>query len=70
LTKDLLKFAEEEKKEIVIIDLYNPTDRKKQESQKIFVSKIKEKYDKLSFKYYIYNTNEKEQIIESISNSS
>ncbi len=70
LTKDLLRFAEEEKKQIVIIDLYNPTDSKKQLSQKVFASKIKEKYEKLTFDYYIYNPNEKEQIIENISNSS
>lgn len=69
LTKDLLAFASTENKKIIIIDLYNPTDAKKQESQKIFASKIQEKYPKLIFEYFIYNPSEKEKIIDTIAKS-
>ncbi|MFK7779558.1 MAG: WecB/TagA/CpsF family glycosyltransferase [Candidatus Gracilibacteria bacterium] len=69
LTFDLVKYAEQNKIKITIIDLYNPTDYKKVESQKKFPKLIKEKFPKLDFDYFIYNNSEKEKIIYTISKS-
>jgi N-acetylglucosaminyldiphosphoundecaprenol N-acetyl-beta-D-mannosaminyltransferase len=49
--------------------LYNPTDSKKVESQKVFPKLIQKKFPKLDFDYYIYSPAEKENIIKKISNS-
>jgi UDP-N-acetyl-D-mannosaminuronic acid transferase (WecB/TagA/CpsF family) len=69
LTKDLVKFAEKEEIKITIIDLYNPDDRKKVESQKIFKKVLKDKFARLDFDYFVYNPEEKERIIKEISES-
>jgi len=69
LTKDLVAFANENDIEISIIDLYNPTDLKKVESQKAFVKILKKTFPKLKFDYYIYNSEKKDEIIEKIKSS-
>jgi N-acetylglucosaminyldiphosphoundecaprenol N-acetyl-beta-D-mannosaminyltransferase len=69
LTKDLINFAENNNTKITILDLYNPTDSKKVESQKVFPKLIQKKFPKLDFDYYIYSPAEKENIIKKISNS-
>jgi hypothetical protein len=51
---------------ITIIDLYNPTDLKKVASQEIFSEKLKEKFPKLDFDYFIYDEKEKSKILEQI----
>lgn len=69
LTRDLLVFANNENIKITIIDLYNPSDIKKVESQKIFTEKLKNVYKNLIFNYFIYNESQKENIIENIKQS-
>ncbi len=69
LTKDLLTFAENNWTQIVILDLYNPTDEKKVASQKLFEEKLKNKFPKLKFDYIIFNPEKKEEIFEKIKNS-
>lgn len=69
LTKDLIKYSEKNKIKITIIDLYNPTDAKKVESQKVFSTHLKNRFNNLDFDYYIYEPDKKEEIIEKIKNS-
>ena len=69
LTKDIVLKSEEKWINVTIIDLYNPTDLKKVESQKIFPQLITKKFPKLKFDYFIYNPENKEKIIYEISNS-
>ncbi len=69
LTYDIVKFAEKNNIKITIIDLYNPTDTKKVESQKVFPELISKKFPKLDFSYFIYKPDRKESIIEKISKS-
>lgn len=69
LTKDIVNIASNNWIVVTIIDLYNPTDTKKVESQKIFPELLHQKFPKLKFEYYIYNTTEKEEIINKISKS-
>ena len=69
LTKDLVWKAEKKWIKITIIDLYNPTDSKKVESQKVFPDLIRKKFPKLNFDYFIYNPKQKEEIIKQISKS-
>lgn len=69
LTKDLVEYAEKNNIKICIIDLYNPTDAKKVESQKIFPELLKNKFSKLDFDYFIYSPQDKENIIKQISAS-
>lgn len=69
LTKDLLKICEQKNIYFTIIDLYNPNDKNKVSSQKIFVEKLKQKYKNINFDYFIYNSEKKEEIIEKIKNS-
>ena len=69
LTKDLLVYAENNWTQIVILDLYNPTDEKKVASQKLFEEKLKNKFPKLKFDYIIFNPEKKEEIFEKIKNS-
>ena len=69
ITKDVLARAIENNTRITIIDLYNPTDLKKVESQKIFSGKLKEKFPKLHFDYFIYEEKEKNKILEQIKKS-
>ncbi len=69
LTRDLLEFANDKNIKITIIDLYNPTDTKKVESQQIFSEKLKEVYKTLDFNYFIYDEIKKEETIENIKNS-
>lgn len=69
LTRDLLDFANNKKIKITIIDLYNPTDIKKVESQKIFSDKLKEIYQNLDFDYFICDENKKNKIVEDIKKS-
>ncbi len=70
LTKDLVKYSEKNNIKITIIDLYNPSDSKKVESQKVFSSLLKNKFPKLDFDYFIYEPSKKNEIIENIKNSS
>jgi N-acetylglucosaminyldiphosphoundecaprenol N-acetyl-beta-D-mannosaminyltransferase len=69
LTKNIVLEAEKKWIKITIIDLYNPTDLKKVESQKIFLELISKKFPKLSFDYFIYNPEQKKEIIKQISKS-
>lgn len=69
LTKDLVDFAEKSGTKITILDLYNPTDIQKVESQKVFPQKIQKKFPNLQFDYFIYNPEKKEEIIQQIANS-
>lgn len=66
LTRDLLDYANKNKLWVVILDLYNPTDVKKVESQKIMPVKLKEKYSNIEFNIFIYREEEKEKIISEI----
>lgn len=66
LTIDLIDFASNTWTKVAILDLYNPSDIKKVESQKIFSEKLKAKFSKLDFDYYIYNPEKKEEIINFI----
>ena len=69
LTNDLLKFSEKKWVKISIIDLYTPFDLKKVKFKYIFKDKLKNKFPKLNFDYFIYNTEEKEKIINKIKTS-
>lgn len=69
LTKDIINEAIKKDIKITIIDLYNPNDTKKVESQKVFAEKLKNKFENLKFDYFIYNPEKKEQIIEEIKKS-
>lgn len=69
LTKDLINHLNETWEKFSIIDLYNPTDFKKVESQKNFPDLIKNKFNNLNFDYFIYNPEKKENIINEIKNS-
>lgn len=69
LTKNLVEYSEKNKIKITIIDLYNPTDSKKVESQKVFFKLLKEKFTKLDFDYFIYESSKKEEIIDKIKDS-
>ena len=69
LTKDLVQYSEKNDIKITIIDLYNPTDKNKVASQKQFSKLLAKKFPKLKFDYFIYKPEEKEKIINAISNS-
>lgn len=69
LTKDLVLYSEKNNIKITIIDLYNPTDEKKVESQKMFSKLLKDKFKNLDFDYFIYEPSKKDKIIENIKNS-
>lgn len=67
LTKDLLTFANENSKEIVVVDLYNPTDEKKVASQANFTSSLKKIYPDIQLSYFIWKKEDEEHIISEIS---
>lgn len=69
LTMDLVIWAEQHKKKITIIDLYSPGDERKENSQKTFKKKLKQKFPKLKLDYHIYDESKKEKIIEKIAKS-
>lgn len=69
LTKDLVNYAQNNNIKVTILDLYNPIDLKKVESQKVFSIKLKEAFPKLDFDYFIYEPSKKEEIIKKIENS-
>lgn len=69
LTKDLVLKAEKKWIKVTIIDLYNPNDKNKVESQKKFPQLLKQKFPKLDFDYFIYYPKDKEKIIQNISKS-
>lgn len=69
ITKDVILIAEKKWIKVSIIDLYNPTDKNKVASQKVFPKLLQNKFPKLKFDYYIYNPSEKDKIIEKISKS-
>lgn len=69
LTLDITRFAQEKEIEIVILDLYNPTDTGKVANQKIFPEKLRVAFPELKFQYHIYNPEKKEEILKSIANS-
>lgn len=66
LTRDLLNYANTKNWEIVILDLYNPTDLKKVESQKILVPKLQEKFPNIKINFFVYEESKKEEIIAEI----
>jgi hypothetical protein len=65
----LLNFALKNDIKITIIDLYNPKDEKKVKTQKIFKKILKDKFPKLDFDYFVYNPEEKKEIINKIKES-
>lgn len=69
LTKDLINFAIKNNIKISIIDLYNPNDINKINSQKIFEKKLKSRFKNLDFDYYVYNPEKKQEIINKIKKS-
>ncbi|MDD5213284.1 MAG: WecB/TagA/CpsF family glycosyltransferase [Candidatus Gracilibacteria bacterium] len=69
LTRDLIEFADKNSLGVTILDLYNPTDTKKVESQKILIPRLQEKYPNANFHLYIYRQEEFEQILKDIENS-
>lgn len=69
LTNYMVNYSEKNNIKITILDLYNPTDTKKVESQKMFPNLIKEKFPKLNFDYFIYSPEQKNEIINKIKNS-
>ena len=69
LTKDLVEYAQKNNIKITIIDLYNPSDAKKVESQRIFPIWISREFPNLKFEYFIYEPAKKDKIIEEISKS-
>lgn len=66
LTRDLIEFADKNSLWITILDLYNPTDSKKVESQKILIPRLQEKYPNAAFHLYIYRPEEMDNILENI----
>lgn len=69
LTKDLIEYANREKKKISIIDLYNPTDLNKIASQNLMKLKLKEKYPDAIFNIHIYREEIRDDIIKEINDS-
>ncbi len=69
LTNDLVNFCEKENIKITILDPYYPKDLAKVQSQKNFRKNITNKFPKLDFDFFIYNSKNKQQIIEKIWNS-
>ncbi|MDP5039092.1 MAG: hypothetical protein NWP80_01440, partial [Candidatus Gracilibacteria bacterium] len=69
LTKDLLDYSDKNNIKITIIDLYNPLDLNKIESQKSFRKNIEKIYKNLDFDYFFYDLSKKDKIIEEIKNS-
>lgn len=69
LTKDLIEYADKEKKSIAIIDLFNPTDLQKIASQNLMKLKLKERFPNAIFNIYIYREEIKWEIIKNINNS-
>lgn len=69
LTKDIILNAQEKWISVTIIDLYSPNSKRKNHFQNNFKKLLKEKFPNLSFDYYIYNLDKKEEIINNISNS-
>jgi len=69
LTSDLLEFAQKNNVKITIIDLHNPNDFKKIESQKVFRNKLKERFKNLDLDYFIYDLRKKDEIIAKICKS-
>ena len=66
LTKDVLQFAAKNKKEITVVDLYNPKDAAKIASQQVFVEKVQAAFPWLVIRYYIWKEEQKEDIIAQI----
>ncbi|MCT4617244.1 MAG: WecB/TagA/CpsF family glycosyltransferase [Candidatus Gracilibacteria bacterium] len=62
LTNDLLDYAEKNSLEIAILDLYNPTDKNKVESQKTLIEKLNKKFKNIKFNLIIYRNNNDEVI--------
>lgn len=69
LTKDLVQYSEKNNIKVTIIDLYNPTDSKKVESQNMFSKLLKDKFKNLNFDYFIYEPSKKSEIIKKIKDS-
>jgi len=69
LTKDLVEFVSEKWVKITILDPYFPQDLKKCEAQKTFRDDLQKVFPKLKFDYFIYKSEEKEDIIKQICSS-
>jgi N-acetylglucosaminyldiphosphoundecaprenol N-acetyl-beta-D-mannosaminyltransferase len=69
LTTDLVDYSEKNNIKITIIDPYNPEDLAKCEAQKTFIEDLLKKFPKIQFDYFIYKSEEKNNIIEQIKNS-
>lgn len=66
LTLDILHFAENNNKKVVIIDLYNPGDEKKVANQRVFRKELLKKFPWLSFDVFIWEEARKDEIIQEI----
>lgn len=66
LTSDLINYANKNSLWVTILDLYNPTDLKKVESQKMLIPRLQEKFVNAKFHLYIYRPEEFDNIIEEI----
>ncbi len=69
LTKDIVLSSEKRWSKITIIDLFNPADLNKVESQKKFPFLLQQRFPKLNFEYFIYEPSKKQEIINDILNS-
>lgn len=67
LTKDIIEYASNNWIKASIIDLYNPKDLRKVASQEKFVENMKIAFPKFQIEYYVYNPENKKDIIEKIS---
>lgn len=69
LTLKLTEFAQEKSIQITIIDLYNPSDTAKVANQKIFSEKLQAYFPQLQFDYFVYDPENREEILEHITQS-
>ena len=69
LTSDLVVLAEKENIKITIIDPYYPKDLAKVKAQSTFREDLLKKFPKLNFDFFIYRSEDKDDIIEQIKNS-
>ena len=69
LTEDLVTICEEELVKITIIDLYNPWDKNKVASQKVFMERLQNSFPWIKADYHIYEPDKKQEIISKIKKS-
>ena len=70
MTRYLLKEAQKEGKKVAVVDLYSPDDEKKLAIQAGFIQKIQKLYPKISLQLFIWNPQDKKNIMKNIQNYS